>query len=56
MTRTHSYALLQVSADAYDEIRALLEHAGYRDQINEAGEVDMHGIALTRGEPLKDTD
>ena len=54
---SHTYALLEVSAAAYDEIKQKLIDAGYRSAINEAAEIDMHGIALVRNEtglrPLK---
>ena len=48
---THTYAILEVSHAAYSEIKALLEAAGYQDQIhdNRDGDgvvIDMHGIAL----------
>ena len=47
---TYTYAILDVSAAAYDEVRALLVAAGYEDAINDDGEgrevIDMHGIAL----------
>lgn len=47
---THTYAVLDVSPEAYAEIRRRLEEAGYAhafDDRNEGGEViDMHGIAL----------
>jgi len=47
---SHTYAVLEVSASAYAEIRALLEKAEYQHTFHtnkEHGEViDMHGIAL----------
>jgi hypothetical protein len=46
---THTYAILNVSPEAYREIREKLEAAGYDGQFHdrENGEViDMHGIAL----------
>lgn len=50
MKSTHTYAVLQVSRGAYDEIRAKLVEAGYGDQCH-AGEdgvlIDMHGLALS---------
>lgn len=45
---SHTYATLEVSADAYDEIRKKLEAAGYRHAFHEDGLIDMHGIALER--------
>lgn len=46
MSTTHTYALLPVSKRAYDEIAAKLRDVGYGFAINEAGEIDMHGLAL----------
>lgn len=50
---TYTYALLQVSDSAYDEIAAKLRAAGYHQAFHvEPGEpvrIDMHGIALTSG-------
>jgi hypothetical protein len=46
MTYTHSYALLEVSQEAYDEIAKKLREAGYDHAFMDDGEVDMHGIAL----------
>lgn len=43
---THTYAIMEVSQKAYDEIRGKLEAAGYSDQIDQDGSLDMHGIAL----------
>jgi hypothetical protein len=46
---THTYALLEVSAACYEEIKAKLEAAGYADAFhNDDGKtvIDMHGIAL----------
>lgn len=45
---THTYALLEISQGAYEEIAEKLRAAGYADAINEEGEIDMHGIALTQ--------
>lgn len=52
MTRT--YATLEVSAPAYDEIARKLLEAGYDQAFHGNGidpfdDIDMHGIALTRG-------
>jgi hypothetical protein len=50
---TYTYAVLDVSAAVYDEIRAKLEMAGYEHAFHEDdGKVviDMHGIALSREE------
>jgi hypothetical protein len=45
---THTYAVLEVSPKVYQEVRALLEAAGYSHAfISGRNEViDMHGIAL----------
>lgn len=51
---SHTYAVLDVSCEAYQEIRRLLVEAKYPYKIesDEAGEViDMHGIALSEKEP-----
>lgn len=45
---THTYATLEVSAEAYDEVKRLLEKAEYHHAFHE-GLIDMHGIALERG-------
>lgn len=50
---THTYATLEVSKAAYDEIRKKLEDAGYQHAFHEDGLIDMHGIALTP-EPADD--
>lgn len=48
MRSTHTYVLLEVSKEAYQEIKDKLLAAGYDhlfDPIDE-GEIDMTGIAL----------
>jgi len=45
---TYTFVALEVSAAAYEEIRAKLEAADYGHCFTEAGEIDMHGIALVR--------
>ncbi len=45
---THTYATLEVSAAAYEEIKSKLLAAEYQHAINDEGEIDMHGIALVR--------
>lgn len=47
MTRT--YAILEVSPEAYQEIREKLAAAGYEDQFH-GNVIDMHGIAV-KAEP-----
>lgn len=43
---THTYALLEISQAAYDEIRQKLREAGYQHAFGDDGEIDMHGIAV----------
>lgn len=48
---TYTYALLEVSAAAYEEISGKLEAAGYDQAFHESADgvvIDMHGIALSR--------
>jgi len=51
---THTYAILDVSSAAYEEIRQKLAEAGYEHAFNDDGDgrecIDMHGVAL-RSEP-----
>ena len=49
MARTYTFAVLEVSKPAFDEIKKHLEAAGYGDQFimdEKALIIDMHGIAL----------
>jgi hypothetical protein len=50
---SYTYALLEVSAAAYDEIEAKLREAGHHQAFHQDHEVgvviDMHGVALSRG-------
>ena len=60
MRATHTYAVLDVSAAAYDEIAAKLREAGYEHaflperteieglQSERGALIDMHGIAIAR--------
>lgn len=48
---THSYVTMQVSAQAYDEIKKILIDAGYDHAIGDHGELDMHGIAIVCFQP-----
>lgn len=58
---SHTYATLEVPAEVYDLVAAKLVAAEYHHAFVEArhavslgqdnGAIDMHGIALTRGEP-----
>ena len=48
---THTYAILVISKEAYNEIREKLLNAGYAHVIHDPGEgiqetIDMHSIAL----------
>jgi len=51
-THTHTYAILEISMKAYQEIKEKLEAAGYADQFHDRAEdlenpiIDMHGIAV----------
>jgi hypothetical protein len=54
MRSTYTYALLDVSAAAYREIREKLEAAGYQHALHEDDGVivlDMHGVALRQEPP-----
>lgn len=50
---THTYALMMVTKATYDEVRGLLQRAGYGHAIHEPENehqgpaLDMHGLALT---------
>lgn len=44
---TYTYATLEISRAAYDEIYEKLKAAGYDSAIEDEGLIDMHGIALT---------
>lgn len=46
-THTHTFAKLEVTAAAYDEIAGKLREAGY-DHVFIDDAIDMHGIGLTR--------
>lgn len=46
-TATHTYALLEVSPVAYDEVESKLKDAGYDHALHE-GRIDMQGLALKR--------
>lgn len=46
--QTHTYAELEVSAAAYDEIASKLKAADYGHAFMEGGAIDMHGIGITR--------
>lgn len=60
MSYTHTYAILEVSETAYEEIKAKLEAAGYQHAFHEDREhgvvIDMHGIALANQTGGEDDD
>lgn len=46
---TYTYAILELSDAAFQEIKQKLEEAGYQDQFHEDEgriAIDMHGIAV----------
>lgn len=45
LTSTYTFAVMEVSPVAYEEIKKKLEEAGYQHAIRD-GLLDMHGIAL----------
>jgi hypothetical protein len=47
-----TYAILNVSQSAYDEIREKLQTAAYDHAFHENGVIDMHGIALQTDNPV----
>lgn len=46
LTGTHTYAVLELSALAYNEIKEKLKEAGYDHAFMDNGEIDMHGIGI----------
>ena len=49
---THTYAILELSAAAYSEIRAKLAAAGYSDQFHD-DVIDLQGLAVTAETPAQ---
>lgn len=49
LTGTHTFATLEITPLAYDEIRSKLSDADYQHAFIDRGTVDMHGIGVTRG-------
>lgn len=45
---THTYVELELSQSAYDEIAKKLRDAGYDHAFGRDGEIDMHGLAVTK--------
>lgn len=50
-TETHTFAELDLSAAAYDEIAAKLKAAGYDHAFLEDGAIDLRGLGAVRGAP-----
>jgi len=48
LTATHTYAELELSQAAYDEIASKLKEAGYDHVFMDDGTIDMQGIGVTR--------
>lgn len=46
ITQTHTYAVLEVSNIAYNEIAEKLVAAGYQHAFGTDGTIDMHGIGI----------
>ncbi len=44
--QTHTYVELEISDEAYKEIRSKLEAAGYQHTFMNDGAIDMQGIAV----------
>lgn len=57
---THTFAELELSPAAYDEIAAKLREAGYDHAFCDRSEgppaIDMHGIGVTRAPEAADAD
>lgn len=47
---THTFATLEISQRAYDEIAGKLRAAGYDHVFTHDGAIDMAGIGVTRSE------
>ncbi len=48
---THTYALLEVSDQTFEEIKDKLKRAGYQDQFHDDDGrliIDLHGLALVK--------
>lgn len=44
--QTHTYVTLEISDEAYQEIRSKLDAAGYQHTFMPGGEIDLSGIAV----------
>lgn len=49
---SHTYALLELSYKAYQEIFEKMKAAGYDHAFGYDGEIDMHGIAIVQQSPI----
>lgn len=49
-TLTHTYSILPISKQAYDEIKKKLEEAGYQEQFH-GDRIDMNGLAIAVDSP-----
>lgn len=54
ISHTHTYAVLEISQAAWDEIEAYLLDASYDHALTAPGLIDMHGIALQRSADVAD--
>jgi hypothetical protein len=48
MRSTHTYAKLPLSPTAYEEIATKLKDAGYDHAFIGNGDIDMHGIGVSK--------
>jgi hypothetical protein len=52
---THTFALLELSPAAYDEIAGKLREADYHHAfVDDEGTIDMHGIGIVKKETTDD--
>lgn len=55
-SHTYSFAGLEISQAAYDEIKAKLERVGdLSSRVNQEGYIDMIGLAVTVAQPEGDS-
>ena len=51
LRQTHTYVTMAVPPEVYELVRRNLLDAGYEHAVDDKqGELDMHGIALTKGD------
>lgn len=48
---SHTYVVVEISPEAYEEIRAQLEDADYHHVLNDAPPLDMYGLAVAPKPP-----